>query len=84
MPDLCGQDFIGLLVTVRSFKCVFHDVINTVLVRIQLALLPPLLQEVTCIDAYFFFFDLRGVRASLHAPRLIPRPTEHPANPMSI
>ena len=28
----------------------------------------------------FFFFDNAGVRASLRAPRLISRPTEHPVS----
>ena len=30
---------------------------------------------------FFFFFNNAGVRASLRAPRLVPRPTEHPASP---
>jgi hypothetical protein len=31
---------------------------------------------------FLFFFITQGVRASLHAPRLILRPTEHPASPV--
>jgi len=36
---------------------------------------------------YYYFFLLFiyvGVRASLRVPRLISRPTEHPANPVSM
>jgi hypothetical protein len=39
-------------------------------------------------SSYFFFFFFNfiyvGVRTSLRAPRLIPRSTEHPANPVSM
>jgi len=31
-----------------------------------------------------FFFIYMGVRASLRAPQLIPRLTEHPANPVGM
>jgi hypothetical protein len=33
---------------------------------------------------FFYLFIYVGVRASLRAPQLIPRPTEHPANPVSM
>ena len=36
------------------------------------------------IAAVSFFFIYVDVRASLRAPRLIPRPTEHPANPVGM
>ena len=35
------------------------------------------------LSIYFFFFDDRGVWASLRAPQLIPGSTEHPASPMN-
>jgi len=31
---------------------------------------------------FLIFFLTRGIRASLHAPQLIPGPTEHPASPV--
>jgi hypothetical protein len=34
--------------------------------------------------SYFFFLIYVGVRASLRALRLIPQPTEHPANPVGM
>jgi len=33
---------------------------------------------------FFFLFIYMGVRDNLRAPQLIARPTEHPANPMSM
>jgi hypothetical protein len=33
---------------------------------------------------FYFFFIYVGVRVSLRAPRLISRPTEHPANPVDM
>ena len=33
---------------------------------------------------FFFYFIYMGVRVSLRAPQLIPRPTEHPANPVGM
>ena len=35
-------------------------------------------------DFFLIFFIYVGVRASLRAPRLISRPTEHPANPVDM
>jgi hypothetical protein len=35
-------------------------------------------------DFFFFFLIYVGVRASLRAPRLISRPTEHPANSVGM
>jgi len=37
---------------------------------------------ISSLEHLFFFLITRGVRASLHAPRLIPGPTEHPASPV--
>jgi hypothetical protein len=33
---------------------------------------------------FFFYFFYVDIRVSLHAPRLITRPTKHPANPVSM
>jgi len=40
--------------------------------------------DVSMLFILLFFFIYVGVRASLRAPQLIPRFTEHPTNPVDI
>jgi hypothetical protein len=41
-------------------------------------------KQILTSSFFIFFFFYVGVRASLRVPRLISRPTEHPANPVGM